>query len=54
MYLNENRARRLMKEYDVDVLIASTPENVTYLAGTVGWSNKVYAYSVHMFSSFCG
>ena len=52
MYLNENRARRLMKEYDVDVLIASTPENVTYLAGTVGWSNKVYAYSVHMFALF--
>jgi Xaa-Pro aminopeptidase len=52
MYLNVERARGLMKEFGVDALVASTPENVTYLAGTVGWSNKVYAYSVHMFAVF--
>lgn len=50
MYLNMDRARGLMKEFDVDALVASTPENVTYIAGTVGWSQKVYAYSVHMFA----
>ncbi len=52
MYLNEERARGLMADFGFDALIASTPENVTYLAGTVGWSNKVYAYSVHMFAVF--
>ena len=52
MYLNEERARGLMADFGFDVIIASTPENLTYLAGTVGWSNKVYAYSVHMFAVF--
>jgi Xaa-Pro aminopeptidase len=52
MYLNQERARELMKEFDIDALVASTPENVTYIAGTVGWSTKVYAYSVHMFAVF--
>lgn len=52
MYLNTERARDLMKEHEIDVLVASTPENVTYVAGTVAWSLKVYAYSVHMFAVF--
>lgn len=52
MYLNAERARGLMEDFGFDAIIASTPENVTYLAGTVGWSNKVYAYSVHMFALF--
>lgn len=52
MYLNSERARALMKEYEIEVLVASTPENVTYIAGTVAWSLKVYAYSVHMFAVF--
>jgi len=52
MYLNQERARELMKEFDIDALVASTPENVTYVAGTVGWSTKVYVYSVHMFAVF--
>jgi Xaa-Pro aminopeptidase len=52
MFLNVNRARALMREFQIDALIASTPENVTYLAGTVGWAHKVYAYSVHMFAVF--
>ncbi len=52
MYLNTERARGLMADFGFDAIIASTPENVTYLAGTVGWSNKVYAYSVHMFAVF--
>ncbi|MBI2177265.1 MAG: aminopeptidase P family protein [Candidatus Tectomicrobia bacterium] len=52
MYLNAVRARGLMKDFGIDALVASTPENVTYLAGTVGWSNKVYVYSVHMFAVF--
>lgn len=52
MYLNVDRARGLMKEHQIDALIASTPENVTYIAGTWGWSNKVYVYSVHMFAVF--
>lgn len=52
MYLNVDRARGLMKQFNIDAIVASTPENVTYLAGTVGWANKVYAYSVHMFAIF--
>ncbi len=52
MFLNVDRARDMMKEHRIDALIASTPENVTYLAGTVGWSGKVYVYSVHMFAVF--
>jgi Xaa-Pro dipeptidase len=52
MYLNSNRARDLMKQHKIDALVASTPENVTYIAGTVSWSLKVYAYSVHMFAVF--
>ncbi len=54
MYANLDRARGLMKAFGVDALVASTPENVTYLAGTVGWSHKVYAYSVHMFAVLPG
>lgn len=54
MYLNEERARGLMKDHNIDVLVASTPENVTYIAGTWGWSNKVYVYSVHMFAVYPG
>jgi Xaa-Pro dipeptidase len=52
MYLNEERARGLMAEHNIDVLVASTPENVTYVAGTWGWSNKVYVYSVHIFALY--
>ncbi len=52
MYLNVERARGLMREHGVDALIASSPENLTYLAGTVDWAVKVYAYSVHMFALF--
>ena len=52
MYLNEERARGLMMDHNIDVLVASTPENVTYIAGTWGWSNKVYVYSVHMFAVY--
>ena len=52
MYLNEDRARGFMEEHNIDTLVASTPENVTYVAGTWGWSNKVYVYSVHMFAVF--
>jgi len=52
MYLNEERAHGLMAEHNIDVLVASTPENVTYVAGTWGWSNKVYVYSVHIFALY--
>ena len=52
MYLNVERARGLMAEHQIDALIASTPENITYIAGTWGWSTKVYVYSVHMFAVF--
>ena len=52
MYLNVERARGLMAENQIDALVASTPENITYIAGTWGWSTKVYVYSVHMFAVF--
>ncbi|MEK6709606.1 MAG: Xaa-Pro peptidase family protein [Nitrospinota bacterium] len=52
MFFNLERARGLMKQFGIDVLVASTPENVTYLSGSVSWSHKVYSYSVHMFGIF--
>lgn len=42
MLLNYQRATGLMKEYAVDALIASTPENVTYLTDFAGWTVRVY------------
>jgi Xaa-Pro aminopeptidase len=49
MYFNLKRANEYMDRFEVDVLIASTPENVTYLSDTVSWATKVYVYSVDMF-----
>ena len=34
MYFNKKRADKLMDQFDIDLLIASTPENVTYLSDT--------------------
>lgn len=42
MLLNYPRAVGLMKEYGVDALVASTPENVTYLTDFAGWTVRVY------------
>ena len=44
MYFNLKRANEYMDRFEVDVLIASTPENVTYLSDTVSWATKVYVY----------
>ena len=33
MYLNTERARDLMAEHNIDVLVASTPENVICISG---------------------
>ena len=41
-----------MDQFDIDLLIASTPENVTYLSDTVSWAPKVYSYSVDMFATY--
>lgn len=41
-----------MKEHRIDAIVASTPENITYLSNFVGWASKVYVYSVHMFAVF--
>ncbi len=41
-----------MKQFGVDALVASTPENATCVAGTVGWSTEVYVYSAHIFAVF--
>ena len=52
MYFNKKRADKLMDQFDIDILIASTPENVTYLSDTVSWAPKVYSYSVDMFATY--
>ena len=52
MYFNKERADKLMDQFDIDILIASTPENVTYLSDTVSWAPKVYSYSVDMFATY--
>ena len=49
MYFNDVRANKLMDQFGIDILVASTPENVTYLSNTVSWAPKVYSYSVDMF-----
>tara|TARA_Y100000591_G_scaffold331063_1_gene363829 strand:+ start:2718 stop:3956 length:1239 start_codon:yes stop_codon:yes gene_type:complete len=52
MYFNKKRADKLMDQFNIDLLIASTPENVTYLSDTVSWAPKVYSYSVDMFATY--
>ena len=52
MFFNKNRADKLMDQFNIDLLIASTPENVTYLSDTVSWAPKVYSYSVDMFATY--
>ena len=52
MYFNKKRADKLMDQFDIDLLIASTPENVTYLSDTVSWAPKVYSYTVDMFATY--
>ncbi len=52
MYFNKERADKLMDQFNIDLLIASTPENVTYLSDTVSWAPKVYSYSVDMFATY--
>ena len=52
MYFNKKRADELMDQFNIDLLIASTPENVTYLSDTVSWAPKVYSYSVDMFATY--
>lgn len=44
MLLNRERALGLMERFAVDALVASTPENITYLTDFVGWSQNVYKY----------
>jgi Xaa-Pro dipeptidase len=39
MLFNHARASRLMKKYGVEILIASTPENVTYMTDFWSWSH---------------
>ena len=44
MLLNRERAVELMGRFGLEALIATTPENVTYTTGFVGWSQEVYPY----------
>ena len=42
MLFNKSRALSLMQENDLEAIIATTHENVTYLTGHVGWAQRVY------------
>jgi Xaa-Pro aminopeptidase len=42
MLLHQERAEAALREYDLDAVIASTPENVTYLANYSPWACRVY------------
>ena len=42
MLLNMERARGLMSDLGVDILIATTPENVTYLSNYSAWGMWIY------------
>jgi Xaa-Pro aminopeptidase len=42
--LNRERAVELMGRFGLEALVATTPENVTYTTGFVGWSQEVYPY----------
>jgi Xaa-Pro aminopeptidase len=42
MLFNMERARGLMSDLGVDVLIATTPENVTYLSNYSAWGMWIY------------
>lgn len=42
MLLNKARALEAMRQYQLDAIIATTPENVTYLTDFAGWRPRVY------------
>ncbi len=42
MLLNKERALGVMADYGLDALIASTPNNVTYLSDFGGWTTRMY------------
>jgi Xaa-Pro dipeptidase len=43
MFLNLERTRKLMAEQNLDALVASSPENVTYASGFANWT--IYAFN---------
>ncbi len=42
MLINIERAYKLMDQYNIDVIIASTPENLLYFADYAAWNVKTY------------
>ena len=42
MLFNKDRALQLMKEFDVEALLATTRHNVLYLSGFQGWAQYTY------------
>ena len=42
MLFNRDRALQLMKEFDIDALLATTRHNVLYLSGFQGWAQYTY------------
>lgn len=52
MLLNRERALGLMERFDLDALVATTPENVTYLSDFVGWSQRTYPYVNQVYAVF--
>jgi len=42
MLFNRDRALQLMKEFDVEALLATTRHNVLYLSGFQGWAQYTY------------
>lgn len=42
MLLNRERALGMMKEAHLDVLVGTTPENVTYMTNHTGWEHRAY------------
>jgi Xaa-Pro aminopeptidase len=44
MLFNRDRALELMGRYNLDAIVASTPENIQYVSGLEGWTQNVYRY----------
>ena len=44
MLFNRDRALELMGQFNLEAIVASSPENIQYVSGLEGWTQNVYRY----------
>jgi Xaa-Pro aminopeptidase len=45
MLFNRERALELMGRFNLDAIVAASPENIRYISGLQGWTQNVYRYN---------